>query len=536
MAVFEKGQALLIGVADYENISPLPSVITNDVEGIFQLLIDPSRCGYSFRNVQTLVDNQATKRAILEAFHALAQRCEPDSTALVYFSGHGGSIETGECAGQYLAPFDTDVNNAGLIPSTAISHEEFTDCLDAIPAKRVAVFFDCCHAGGIGTVKNGARFNLKGLSDDYYELLSEGKGRAIFASSQADETSLILDGANNSLFTEALLLGLKGGAAYRPKKGVRILELSSYIQDYIADKSSKQHPVFKCSAGNFTISLHQDVEEPPPVAVPAKRQPQVGLKLQTRSGSVDRIQVAVKRLENVPSIEERVLEKKEAILPPPINPLINPLLQSSVMAIQGMGPTREEIFKYLEGPFTRYLEEYDLYLNQKHRLVRLNFVLTNAGNLPATNAQIVVDVSNLGTFLDYDEIPTRPTIPAQPKGALFDSRLDALSLYSRPFPYTPMVSQRSETATYKLTDTEAEWHIARLQHGRDKLLNPLDLLISLPGSDTSPVEVPFTIYSNEFEQAVCGKIICDIDVALLDWSDADQNDRQEREAEEEADD
>ena len=52
-----------------------------------------------------------------------------------------------------------------------------------------------------------------GLPDSYYERLAAGRGRAILSSSRDTEFSYLLSGASNSLFTQHLLAGLRGGIA-----------------------------------------------------------------------------------------------------------------------------------------------------------------------------------------------------------------------------------------------------------------------------------------------------------------------------------
>jgi len=101
--------ALVIGIANYKNVNELPSSILQDAKDIRKILIDPFCCGYSSGNVQLLLDSQATKTAICQELTYLAERTDADSTVLLYVSGHGGRIESGRFAGQYLLPVETGV-------------------------------------------------------------------------------------------------------------------------------------------------------------------------------------------------------------------------------------------------------------------------------------------------------------------------------------------------------------------------------------------------------------------------------------------
>jgi hypothetical protein len=76
------------------------------------------------------------------------------------------------------------------------------------------VALDCCHAAGIVGLKGIASAQVKdGLSPAIYQRLASGQGRAVLASADREEKSYILPGVRNSLFTQHLLAGLRGGVA-----------------------------------------------------------------------------------------------------------------------------------------------------------------------------------------------------------------------------------------------------------------------------------------------------------------------------------
>src|SRR3712207_5772138 len=105
MPAMDNAHALVIGIATYQHINTLPPV--KDAQDISNLLIDPRYCGYLLENVQLLADEQATQSAVRQALHDLAKRSDHDSTIFLSFSGHGGRIEAGPYAGEYLLPVDT---------------------------------------------------------------------------------------------------------------------------------------------------------------------------------------------------------------------------------------------------------------------------------------------------------------------------------------------------------------------------------------------------------------------------------------------
>ena len=258
--------ALVVGVAAYRYIDPLSPAIANDARQVRDLLADPQRCGYPPGSVQLLLDGEATLAALRQALAGLAARSDPDSTVFLYFSGHGGRIEAGQ---EYLLPVGAVLATAQTLAETALPGAELTAALKAIPARKVVVVLDCCHAGGIGQPKGAAAPLFRaGLPESYYDRLKAGRGRAILAASRSDEVSWVLDGAANSLFTHHLLAGLRGGAP-GPGGVIRIFDLFHYVQPRVTGDRPDQHPIFKAEVEeNFPVAMYLGGKAPAPAPAP----------------------------------------------------------------------------------------------------------------------------------------------------------------------------------------------------------------------------------------------------------------------------
>lgn len=265
MPLMNNSHALVIGVADYMHINSLPSTVTKDANDIYDVLIDPLHCGYPESNVKLLTNGKATQNAIREELADLARRCDDDSTILFYISSHGGLIESGPNAGAYLLPVDADYSSIQSLADSAISGTEFTEALRRVTARKVVIFFDCCHSGGIGQPKDiNAPLVKAKLPESYYASLQEGRGRVIIASSRSEESSYVLPNAKNSLFTQHLLAGIKGGAP-GPGGVIRIFDLFNYLQPRVVAGYPEQHPIFKAEVeDNFPISLYPDSKSTEP--------------------------------------------------------------------------------------------------------------------------------------------------------------------------------------------------------------------------------------------------------------------------------
>ena len=137
---FNQGHALIVGAG-----GDLPMTV-KDAEQISAMLLDENHCAYLPAQVNLLTGAAANRQAILRGLRRLAD-AGPDATAVVYFSGHG--IET---PGYYLIPFGYDLRT---LESTTISGTEFSAALQAIPARKLLVLLDCCHAGGQAEFQSG---------------------------------------------------------------------------------------------------------------------------------------------------------------------------------------------------------------------------------------------------------------------------------------------------------------------------------------------------------------------------------------------
>ncbi|RYZ09240.1 MAG: caspase family protein [Myxococcales bacterium] len=252
---FERGRALLVGVAGYARASKLPESVLNDARDLATLLQSPARGGYLDANVELLLDQEATAARFRLGLQRLAEKTRPDDTVVIFFSGHGLRRADGHGAEAYLLPIDYDPRN---LERTALSATELTRLLAAIQAKRLVVLLDACHAAGAAQLKTGAATATfkSGLDDKTYEALGRGSGRVVIASSRADEPSCVLPGMKNSLFTAYLLEALSGAAASDDEDFVRVLDVFHHISENVPLRAT-QHPVLKAQdvENNFPVAL-----------------------------------------------------------------------------------------------------------------------------------------------------------------------------------------------------------------------------------------------------------------------------------------
>ncbi|MES2112212.1 MAG: caspase family protein [Bacteroidota bacterium] len=209
---FTQGYALLIGVGNYLNPKLSLPVTANDATVLYKLFTNRDRAGYPEDHVKLLVNEAASTQGIIDGLDWLINCTanHPDSTAIVYFSGHGGTIdnESGTGKNYILLPNDFRSIDRG---KSSISKELFAGKINQIKARKLMVFLDCCHAAGMVSKHAGGN-NFVPSNAAIYKQLGKGKGRVIVASCRPDQYSYIFKGAKYSAFTNALIDALdKGG-------------------------------------------------------------------------------------------------------------------------------------------------------------------------------------------------------------------------------------------------------------------------------------------------------------------------------------
>lgn len=252
---FAGGHALVIAVAAYPKVPPLPAAVINDAREMTAVLTSPTHCGYNPKNVTLLLDSQATLESVRHELGSLAGRAKPDDTVMIFFSGHGARLGDPNNPESALIPVDCDPAN---LSSTVLPEAEFSSALARIKAQRLVVFIDACHSGAVSSFKGTGDIPPLGFSEKSLDRLAQGTGRVLIASSRASETSLVLAGASNSLFTEHLVGALRGGARSHGDGLIRVFEVFNHVAEKVRGAApGHQHPIFKASdlEDNFPVAL-----------------------------------------------------------------------------------------------------------------------------------------------------------------------------------------------------------------------------------------------------------------------------------------
>jgi hypothetical protein len=138
--------ALVIGQSAYRAVMPLPNP-ANDAKAVAQLLGD---AGFEVMTSADLSQNDL--RQAIGEFAARIAAKGPDTTALVFYAGHGMQID-GE---NYLIPVDIDPKRETDIPLQAVRLNDVLNTLTSVPSRMRIILLDACRNNPFPGINNTA--------------------------------------------------------------------------------------------------------------------------------------------------------------------------------------------------------------------------------------------------------------------------------------------------------------------------------------------------------------------------------------------
>ncbi|MBL1213641.1 MAG: caspase family protein [Ignavibacteriae bacterium] len=191
--------ALVIGINSYEGYwNPLNNAV-NDAAELAEVL----RSEYSFDEVYTLIDKEATRRNIIQKLEWLTNNVSKDDNVLIFYAGHG--------------QFNKNLNKGYWVPADAktksvadyISNNDVKTFIGGIPSKHTLLITDACFAGDIfrGPKTESIEFDPNDMSRYYREVYR--KPSRIALTSGSIEPVMDSGRDNHSIFAYYLLKALK---------------------------------------------------------------------------------------------------------------------------------------------------------------------------------------------------------------------------------------------------------------------------------------------------------------------------------------
>ncbi|MBX3226751.1 MAG: caspase family protein [Labilithrix sp.] len=231
-----------VGVTRYRDRSLDLTYPAKDARDVLAAFCGGDRCAHAVE----LTDAAATRDGIL-ALRTEIERTKPEDAVVVYLSGHGALDARG---GYLFAPHDVDPS---ALERTGVPYAALEGLLDAVPARRKLLVMDTCNAGELdpeqvraiahaGKVKVVQAAALATVSPraraarDLFAELRRGTGTHVLASSSGVEYSLEDPRYQNSVFTHALLRGLREREADEGRTGaITVSALRAFVTKTVAE-------------------------------------------------------------------------------------------------------------------------------------------------------------------------------------------------------------------------------------------------------------------------------------------------------------
>ena len=236
--IYDNSYALIIGIDKYQNVQPLNYAV-KDAESIQDILVNTF--DFPEDNVKILINEDATKQSILQAFSDITTKAEDKDRVLIYFAGHGDTYDLpdgGEMG--YLLPVDG--NNDDLFLSS-IAMDDLKRISLMSKAKHLLYLVDACY-GGLLTI--GARGLDSKTTPNYIEKITKNKSRQIITAGGRGEQVIEKSEWGHSAFTLHLNRGLKDGNADMNADGyITAAELGIYLSEKVTiDSDNQQTPQY----------------------------------------------------------------------------------------------------------------------------------------------------------------------------------------------------------------------------------------------------------------------------------------------------
>ncbi len=232
--------ALIFGMADYANVTALKNTI-NDARALAQTL---EEIGF-----QVDVRMDATKDEALTALESFAFEAETADIALIYYAGHGVSVQ----GTTFLIPVDAKVREAKDIVSASVTMDQMLAAVDGA-RKMSIVILDSCRDNPFPDVIDLRDPEVaKGLTTGTGGLAAPSPDRGTLVAYAARDGAVALDGTGeNSPFNVALRENL-----VRPNVEIGLL-FRQVRDDVLAATENQQEPATYGSLPGEPFYLNSD--------------------------------------------------------------------------------------------------------------------------------------------------------------------------------------------------------------------------------------------------------------------------------------
>lgn len=253
-----KKKALIIANSTYhdEKFASLPAAAA-DAEDLTRVLADPAIGKFAVRPVQNVTERDA--KIEIQRFFSSAG---PDDLLLLHLSLHGWKSMDNVL---YFVASDTEWD---LEEATAIPAEFVSNCMRRSLSRKIVLLLDCCYSGAFTTAmsRRSAESPRVDVSKPF-----DGRGRVVitastslqFAHERTPDVLLSRNQAQPSLFTAAIVRGLRDGAADFDGDGrISVIDLYDYVHKEVQQMVPGQTPTISNDNVQGTIYIVEGMPSP----------------------------------------------------------------------------------------------------------------------------------------------------------------------------------------------------------------------------------------------------------------------------------
>lgn len=223
-----KGKSYFLGIGiDNYKTWPVLNNARNDVVKFAELL----KAKYGFDSSFLLLDEQATRKNIINKIREFLKKAGPNDNVVIYLSGHGNEDQLAD-GDYYFIPQEAEADDVtGAVKSTDI-----VDNFKKIRAKRCLLIVDACYSGMITNSVNPSGMPLTSGTD--LESAENAPCKWIMTSGRATKVS---DGekGKNSPFATVLINYLR---EHEDDASLKMPRLIDFLKEKVKELSKQQEP------------------------------------------------------------------------------------------------------------------------------------------------------------------------------------------------------------------------------------------------------------------------------------------------------
>ena len=263
---FNQDHAFIIGINDYEHITPLKTAV-NDAKGLAERL--EAQHGYIVHGPYLDATREELEKLFKETMPALVKK---EDRVLFYFAGHGIALDGEEGPNGYIVPKDAKQGDRDSLLPMNLLH----DSINALPCQHGMLILDCCFSGAFkwSTGFRDVMFDLPKIiyEERFWRYVKDPAWQVITSSAYDQKAVDVISDQSigmreegegiHSPFAKALFEAIDGAGDVIPAdEGDGVItasELYAYLRDAVESKTNEQ--AIRQSPSMFNLERHDKGE------------------------------------------------------------------------------------------------------------------------------------------------------------------------------------------------------------------------------------------------------------------------------------